>query len=136
MLTTEMVRDRFIGEDDAARVAALWNEVYPAVRERLTTVIRAQRESAQPTVDVARLEQVRRELGQLDRGTFRPCTRSRPAFSESAAYGLLRDVVAVTGLGSPYAGALHRLAAVLADLVVARDVLVQAARAVESSTAP
>ncbi|MEW1926359.1 hypothetical protein [Streptomyces sp. NPDC088360] len=71
MLTTDSVPTRFLTETQAQRIVDHWNQVYPAMRAVLDTVIRAQRGAEQQTVDVARLERVRRELGQLDRGTFR-----------------------------------------------------------------
>lgn len=60
--------------DQAAHLAALWTATYPAMREILDLVIRANRATDHPVVDVPRLVRVRRELGQIDRGTYRPCT--------------------------------------------------------------
>ncbi|GAA3312105.1 hypothetical protein GCM10020295_83050 [Streptomyces cinereospinus] len=75
MIATD-VRNRFVTSSRTQRIADRWNAAYPAMRTILDTVIQAQRAAQQPTVDVARLERVRRELGQQDRGTFRACTRS------------------------------------------------------------
>lgn len=92
-----------------------WAATYPAMRNILDTVIRANRPAATPVVDVRRLERVRLELGQLHRGTHRPCTQSPPAFSPFAAFSLVREVCETTPLGHPATGAIYRLAAELAD---------------------
>jgi hypothetical protein len=92
-----------------------WPAVYPAMRQILDAVIRANRGVSRPVADVSRLERVRLELGQLDRGTHRPCTQSPPAFSPFAAFSLVREVCETTPLGHPATGAIYRLAADLAD---------------------
>ncbi|MEU1312596.1 hypothetical protein ABZ419_27405 [Streptomyces cinnamoneus] len=135
MIATE-VQNRFVTETRAQDIADRWTAVYPAMRTVLDTVIRAQRGAAQPTVDVARLERVRRELGQLDRGSFKGCTRSPGAFSVSDAYVNVREVLAVTSLGHPDAGAMHRLAGELADAVAAAGRAVRAAREAKGTGAP
>ncbi|WP_424893456.1 hypothetical protein [Streptomyces sp. XH2] len=120
MLTTETVRtNRYLDEDQAARVVELWNAAYPGMREILDTVIRAKREAHQPSTDIERLEQVRRELGQMDRGTYRDCKRGPAVFRPSASWGHLLRVLKATPIGSPHAGSIHRLAAELADLTAA-----------------
>ncbi|MDQ0943304.1 hypothetical protein [Streptomyces sp. V1I1] len=120
MLTTQTVRTNpHLTDDQAAHIVALWTAAYPAMRETLDTVIHAQRGADRRTVDIPRLERTRRALGQIDRGTYRPCTRSTPAFSPTSAYFLVRNVLNVTSLGSPHVGAIHRLAAELADLSAA-----------------
>ncbi|MFD4412423.1 hypothetical protein [Streptomyces sp. NPDC058475] len=116
MIATE-VKNRFVTETQAQRIADRWNAVYPAMRNILDDVIRAQRGAERPTVDVARLERVRREMGQQDRGTFKSCTRSPGAFSVSHAFSQVRRVVAVTSIGHPDAGEILRLCAELADAV-------------------
>lgn len=100
----------------AERLAEHWSAAYPAMRTILDTVITAQRQAERPTVDIPRLERVRRELGQVDRNTHRVCTRSAPYFSPTTAGWLLRDVINITYVGHPQAAAIYRLAAELADL--------------------
>ncbi|WP_455355959.1 hypothetical protein [Streptomyces sp. SYSU K217416] len=121
MIATD-VRNRFVTESQCQSIAERWNAVYPAMRTILDTVIRAQRGADRPTVDVAKLEQVRRELGQLDRGTFKACTRSPGAFSVFDAFSQVREVVAVTSIGHAGAGAILRLAGALADVVASAAV--------------
>ena len=111
------VQNRFVTALQEQAIADRWNAVYPAMRNILDAVIKAQRGAERPTVDVARLERVRRELGQQDRGTFKGCTRSPGSFSISSAYTQVREVLAVTSIGDPDAGAIHRLAGELADAV-------------------
>lgn len=118
MIATDVV-NRFVSEGEAKGIAERWNGVYPAMRTILDTVIKAQRATDRPTVDVARLEQVRRALGQLDRGTFKACTRSPGAFSVSDAFSAVRAVLRVTSIGHADAGAIYRLAGELADVVAA-----------------
>lgn len=118
-LTVETVlTNRRIDRPQAERLVERWNAAYPAMRTVLDTVITAQRQAERPTVDLSRLERVRRELGQVDRGTHRVCTRSAPFFYPTAAEWLVRDVIAVTHVGHPQASAIYRLAAELADLAV------------------
>ncbi|MFD9453433.1 hypothetical protein ACFWBC_10125 [Streptomyces sp. NPDC059985] len=119
MLTTETVRTNpTLSEDQALRVAELWTIAYPDMRAILDTVIKAQRSAERPTVEVARLETVRRELGQLHRATFKSCTRSAGGFSHHYALVHVQEVLDVTSNGNPVKGALHRLAGELADLEV------------------
>ncbi|MER7761347.1 hypothetical protein [Streptomyces sp. NPDC097619] len=115
MITIDSVRTRFISDDQAQHIADHWNPVYPAMRRILDTVIKAQRAADRPTVDVARLELVRRGLGQLDRGTFKGCTRSPGYFSVHHAIRHVHGVLKVTYSGDPDKGAIYRLAGVLAD---------------------
>jgi hypothetical protein len=87
------------------------------MRAVLDTVIHANRAAQRPVADVPHLERVRRQFGQLHRGTYRPCTQSPPAYCPWTAFRLVRDVLAVVPLGHPQAGALYRLAADLADQI-------------------
>ncbi|MFK0203460.1 hypothetical protein [Streptomyces lavendulae] len=138
MLTTETVRTNpNISEDQALRVVELWTIAYPEMRTILDRVIKAQREFEKPTRDVKQLEQVRLELGQLDRGNYRGCTRGGPMFSAYAAHGAVHDVLNVTPLGHPGAGGVYRLAGELADLSAATDARIRArdeARAARAAT--
>ncbi|THA61723.1 hypothetical protein E6R60_36000 [Streptomyces sp. A0642] len=127
MIATD-VRSKFVTETQAQRIAARWNGVYPAMRSILDTVIKAQREAGRPTVDVPRLEQVRREMGQQDRGTFKVCTHDPGAFSVHSAFSQVREVVAVTSIGHPDAGPILRLAGALADLVASTEIARQSER--------
>ncbi|MFC7885235.1 hypothetical protein ACFUVV_25665 [Streptomyces sp. NPDC057376] len=128
MIATE-VKNRFITETRAQRIADRWNAAYPAMRAILDTVIKAQRGAEQPTVDVARLERVRREMGQQDRGSFKACTRSPGGFSIFDAFSQVREVVNVTSIGHADAGAILRLCAELADAVAEAGVASRAERA-------
>lgn len=94
---------------------AAWTETYPEMRRILDTLITTNRAARRPTVDVPGLEYVRRGLGQLDRGTYRPCPQSPPAYNSFAAFRLVREVAHVTPLGHPAAAAVFRLAADIAD---------------------
>lgn len=117
MITIDTVRTNGrISDEEAAQVVDLWTTAYPAMRQILDTVIRANRATDRPVVDVNRLVRVRRELGQMDRGTHRPCTQSPPGFSPWQAFRMVRAVADVTSSGSPDAGAIYRLVAALADL--------------------
>lgn len=100
---------------------ATWTDAYPHMRTILTAVITANRGADHPLVDVTCLERVRHALGQLDRGTYRPCTQSPPGWCPTSAFRLVRTVANVTSLGHPQAGAIHRLAADLADEVAERQ---------------
>lgn len=94
---------------------AAWPETYPEMRRILDTAITANRRAARPVVDVPHLERIRRDLGQLDRGTYQPYPQSPTGWNSHAAFRLVREVVTVTPLGHPAAGAILRLAADIAD---------------------
>lgn len=106
---------------------AAWADTYPVMRQILDTVIKAQRGARRPTVDVTSLVRVRRDLGQLDRGTHQPCTQSPAAWSSFAAFRLVREVINVTPLGHDATAAILRLAADLADQNSAARAALQAA---------
>ncbi|MBD0844207.1 hypothetical protein [Streptomyces sp. TRM68416] len=127
MIATD-VRNRFVTSSRPQRIANRWNAAYPAMGTILDTVIQAQRAAQQPTVDVARLERVRRELGQQDRGTFKACTRSPGGFSIIDAFSQVREVVNVTSIDHADAGAILRLCAELADAVAETAVAHRAER--------
>ncbi|MFF2132421.1 hypothetical protein ACFVW1_45225 [Streptomyces olivochromogenes] len=118
-LTVEQVlTNRHIDQARAERLVEYWSTAYPAMRTILDTVIAAQRRAERPTVDLPRLENARRELGQVDRGTHRGCTRSAPFFSPTIVGWLVRHVIDIMHIGHSQAGAIYRLAAELADLAV------------------
>ncbi|WP_330335786.1 hypothetical protein OHS33_39325 (plasmid) [Streptomyces sp. NBC_00536] len=147
MLTTDSVTTRFIDDDQAQRITGHWNAVYPRMREILTSAIDAQRAAEQPsgdprpalvrelwpaTADLAMLEGVRRDLGQLDRGTFKDCACSTGAFSVGEARDRVHQVLNITSTGDPALGAIYRLAGELADLHLAWQ---ETARAVSRAQA-
>jgi len=135
MIATE-VRNRFVTETQAQGIADRWNGVYPAMRSILDTVIKAQGGAERPTADVVHLTQVRREMGQQDRGTFKACTRSPGAFSVFDAYRQVREVLAVTSIGHADAGSIHRLAGELADVVAGATRARRAEWEAERATVP
>lgn len=95
-------------------IEELWTAAYPTMRVMLDGIIRGRRSVA---AGAEHFVQLRRSLGQLDRGTYKPCTRSRgcgPADSPISTMALLRDVLALVPVGSPAAGLLYRLASVVA----------------------
>lgn len=103
--------------DEANRqptVEELWPAAYPAMRARLDDVIRSRRALS---ADVTRYVELRRALGQLDRGTYKACTRSPgvdPTESPLTTMSLLRKMLDLVPVGSPDAPVLYRLASVVA----------------------
>jgi hypothetical protein len=132
--TTATVRG--IGRIDdtmATRVTTLWNAAYPTMRTILTASINGHRDRIRregwtqdslPKADwgsrrdlgaqLARLEGLRRGLGQLDRGTYRGCTRSPGGFSVIHAYRSVRNVLAATSINDHDLASVYELAAALA----------------------
>jgi hypothetical protein len=121
-----------LDDTTAADIANLWNAAYPTMRTILTASINGLRDRIQregwkqddlPKADrgssrdlgakVARLENLRRSLGQLDRGTYRGCTRSPGGFSAIHAYWAVRDVLAATSINDRNLAAVYELAAIL-----------------------
>ncbi|WP_255951593.1 hypothetical protein [Streptomyces odontomachi] len=141
MLTTATVRDHgHIDEATATRIAELWNATYPTMRAVATARISAYRTQVaekawevdpnHPHADDLRAflpteaktrrrlknaETLRRELGQLDRGTHRACTFSPGGFSVFSAYAAVRRLLAATSLNDHGLAAVYGLAAALAD---------------------
>ncbi|AXH66420.1 hypothetical protein SEA_SATIS_271 [Streptomyces phage Satis] len=141
MVTTGLVRDRTpITEEAATEIAGLWNDAYPVMRKIATGYVDSMRDYVDregwvidpdhPRADVLQAyavpegkarrklrygEELRRELGQLDRGTHRPCTRSPGCFSVTAAYSRVRGLLGISSLSTPGMGSVYRLAAALAD---------------------
>lgn len=144
MLTPELVHDTgHFGYADAEHLADLWNRAYPAMRKISTGYIESWRkyieqegwviDPSHPKADVLqaytvpeskarrklrRAEEVRRDLGQLDRGTHKPCTMSPACFSVTAAYMRVRSLVSLTSLNSEGLPQIYRL---LADLAEAEE---------------
>ena len=124
----------------AARIAAHWNTAYLTMRTLATDRINAYRlqirdeawkvDPTHPHAEaiqaftpseatirrrLANLENLRRTLGQLDRGTHRACTRSPGGFSVLAAYTAVRALLGATTVNDEGLAAVYRLAAVLAE---------------------
>ncbi|GGS47989.1 hypothetical protein [Streptomyces violaceus] len=141
MTTIATVRDTGqLDDTTAADIANRWNAAYPTMRTILTTSINSIRDRIQregwnladlPKSDqgsskdlgakVARLEGLRRSLGQLDRGTYRGCTRSPGGFSPVSAYWAVRDVLAATSISDRNLAAVYELAAILSFVSDARQ---------------
>lgn len=142
MLAADTVYDSGrVSRATAAAIAEHWNDAYPIMREILTSYIdnmrasinreawkvdpnhpyaEALRRSAPSEASLRRrlkgAEELRRELGQLDRGTHRACTRSSGGFSPASAYGIVRNLLSLTSLNDTDLAKVYRLAAVLAPV--------------------
>lgn len=141
MLTADMVHEtgRF-SYADAERLADNWNAAYPHMREISSNYITSMRQRIEdrswevdPTHPAAEFlrqstpseagvrrklklaEDLRRDLGQLDRGTHKLCTRSPGSFTISGAYLAVRNLLRITSLNSPGLPKIYRLAAMLAE---------------------
>lgn len=152
MLTADTVhRSGRVDRAGAARIADQWNAAYPVMREVATSFIDGMRASIRneswkvdpkhphaeflrqctpSEADIrARLksaEDLRRELGQLDRGTHRACTRSVGGFSPSYAYTAVRSLLDLTSLNSTGLAVVYRL---MATLSLAHDETLAALKA-------
>ncbi|MFI1701996.1 hypothetical protein ACH419_39450 [Streptomyces bobili] len=129
-----------IDDATATRIADHWNAAYPVMREIATARITAYRaqisnkawqvDPVHPHADVLRahtlteaqlvrrlkgVEVLRRDLGQLDRGTHRACTQSPGGFNVLAAFTSVRNLLTVAGLGDRGLAPVYRLAAALAE---------------------
>lgn len=133
MITTATARSTGRLDDaSATRIADLWNTAYPDLRDILTKVITAHREYHDRNVGkrteaqlgetrnyIKGMEDIRRRLGQLDRGTYRACTRSAGAFHPGAALMVVSAALEAVSLGDARAGAVYRLLAELSDATAA-----------------
>lgn len=143
MLTAATIRSHGrVDDTTATRIADLWNAAYPVMRESATARVDAFRRQVRdeiwnaipdlsnphaetlraftPTEATVRrrlkdAEGLRRELGQLDRGAHRACTRSPGGFSTLAAYRAVRAFLDATTLNDRGLAAVYQLAAALAD---------------------
>lgn len=141
MLTPELVHETgFFSYADAEHVADLWNRAYPAMRKISTGYIEGRRkyieqkgwviDPSHPRAEMLQAyavpegkarrklklaEDLRRDLGQIDRGTHRPCTMSPACFSVTAAYMAVRNLVSLTSLSSEGLPSIYRLLAELAE---------------------
>lgn len=141
MLTPELVHETGqFSYADAEHLADLWNAAYPVMRRVATNYIKGMRRSidekvwevdpkhpkaetlrelmpseAKLTGKMKRGEELRRILGQLDRGTHKLCTRSPGSFTVTGAYMAVRHLLNITSLSEPELGKVYRLAAVLAE---------------------
>jgi hypothetical protein len=129
-----------ISTDRSADIVRLWNAAYPVMRQITSGYVNSMRDYVEregwvvdpdhPRADIlsqytvpedkARrklrfAEELRRELGQLDRGTHKGCTRSPGGFTITAAYSRVRSVVGLSSLGTEGMGSVYRLAAALAE---------------------
>lgn len=116
--------DHGVDADEAGVIAAHWNQTYDGIREELTKRVKTSKALGG---DPARLVELRRELGQLDRCTHRACTQSPPGFSAHAALRLVQE--ALRYLPLELQGNVHRLAAELADWARIEQARAQRARA-------
>lgn len=142
MLDADLVYEtgHFNSYADAEHLADLWNLAYPAMRKIATGCIdglrsyieregwivdpghpqaEALKAYATPEAKARRklrhAEELRRDLGQLDRGTHKPCTRSSGCFSITSAYMAVRSLIGISSLSSEGLADIYRLAAVLAE---------------------
>jgi hypothetical protein len=141
VVTAPVVQDHSpLSGEAAAEIAGLWNDAYPVMRKIATSYVDSMRDYVEregwvvdpghPHAEVLQAyatpegkarrklkygEELRRELGQLDRGTHRPCTRSPGCFSVTAAYSRVRGLLGISSLSTPGMGSVYRLAAALAD---------------------
>lgn len=102
-------------------IEELWPTAYPAMRARLDDIIRSRRALS---ADATACVELRRALGQLDRGAYKPCTRSRgidPTESPLSTMRLLQSVLYLLPAGSPDAPILYRLASVVAVEAAKQD---------------
>lgn len=125
---------------DAEHMSDLWIRAYPVMREITTGSITALRDSIEakswevdpshPQAEALRrcksseeklrrrlklTEELRRVLGQLDRGTHKLCTRSGGSWSVTGAYMAVRHLLDITSLSQKGLGDVYRLAAALAE---------------------
>jgi hypothetical protein len=141
MLDAEMIQDGAgLWYADAEHLADLWNRAYPTMREIATNNINGLRLSIErkswevdprhPQAEALKsflpkeervrrklklAEDLRRTLGQVDRGTHKLCTRSPGGFSVTGAYMVVRNLIGISSLSTKGLGDVYRLAAVLAD---------------------
>lgn len=125
---------------EAEHMSDLWIRAYPVMREIATGLITATRASIEakswevdpshPQAEALRrcvaseqklrrrlklTEDLRRILGQLDRGTHKLCTRSGGSWSVTGAYMAVRHLLDITSLSQKGLGDVYRLAAALAE---------------------
>jgi hypothetical protein len=137
MLTAELVHETgHFSYADAEHLADLWNRAYPVMRQIATLYIEGQRayieregwviDPAHPHAEVLQAEkkvrrklklaeELRRDLGQLDRGTHKMCTRSPGGFTVTGAYMAVRNLLNISSLSSEGLASVFRLAAELAE---------------------
>lgn len=141
MLTAELVHETgHFSYAEAEHLTDLWNRAYPAMRQISTGYIEGTRKYieregwvidpahrhaevlqayATPEKKARRklklAEDLRRDLGQLDRGTHKPCTRSPGCFSVTAAYLAVRNLIGISSLSSEGLASVFLLAAELAE---------------------
>jgi hypothetical protein len=141
MLDAELVHETgHFSYADAEHLADLWNRAYPVMRQIATLYIEGMRayiEREGWVIDPAHrhaevlqayttpekkarrklklAEELRRDLGQLDRGTHKLCTRSPGGFTVTGAYMAVRNLLNISSLSSEGLASVFRLAAELAE---------------------
>lgn len=141
MLTAELVHETgHFSYADAEHLADLWNRAYPEMRKIVTGYIEGQRayieregwviDPSHPHAEVLQAyatpekkvrrklklaEDLRRELGQLDRGTHKLCTRSPGGFTVTGAYMAVRNLIRISSLNSEGLAQIFLLAAGLTE---------------------
>ena len=127
-----------LDDTTAGDLTRQWNAVYPTMRKLVTRKVDSDRRyiagrrwefdtgssevvfaDPEPSEAAVRrslhlAEALRRTLGQLDRGTHRPCTQSPQGFSVISAYWAVRDVLAMTITSDRDLSDLYQLASLLA----------------------
>ncbi len=141
MVDAEMVHETgHFSYAEAEALADLWNGAYPAMRKIATGYVEGLRLSVErrsweidpkhPQAEALRslalpegkvrrklklAEDLRRELGQLDRGTHKLCTCSPGSFTVTGAYMAVRNLISASSLNSDGMSSVYRLAAALAE---------------------
>jgi hypothetical protein len=140
VITTATVRGAgSLDDTSAAQIADLWNAAYPTMRTIVTGRISSDRglirdeawkvDASHPQTEVLRtfapsekdlrarlerMERLRLVLGQLDRATYRGCTRSPGGFSPLGAYRSVRSLLGATTVNDHDLASVYELAAALA----------------------
>lgn len=122
--------NHWIDEATATYIADLWNTAYPGMRTTLTEEIKRVTPFAETGDEhsdhwkghLLRAKKTRRELAQLDNGTYKGCTRSPGGFSVSGALCTVSALVHMRAgyLARPNDGNVYRLLAELSDSTAAR----------------
>ena len=144
MLTADMIHENNSGAlcyAEADVLADLWNRAYPTMRKIATSYVLQMRvqidgrawevDPSHPAAETLRkmvssearlrrklryAEDLRRQLGQLDRAAHKPCTRSPGTFTVTGAYMAVRSLLGITSLSTENLALVYKLAATLAEL--------------------
>lgn len=134
-----------LSQEQAEQLVDLWNAAYPLMRDIASGEVKGLRKyiaeegwmawekrQAGSSIDLAtltelgatrencekrlkRAERLRLTLGQLDRGTYKGCTRSPGAFSVSGAYSGVRRFLKSTSSSTEGLAPVYRLAVALSE---------------------